>query len=129
MRQRDRHELLFFLLHERFVQKSKSLFWPYLRLLPTARELDVPSLWTDEEVTQRFGPSFVGSLVTHYRANIRKTYEYIMNVDVISLFLTHHGFTYDDYLWATTILDSRSIWWESKYALDHLTVNVYVSRF
>jgi len=39
------HELLLFLLYEKYIKRGNSTYWPYLNLLPSAAELDIPSLW------------------------------------------------------------------------------------
>ena len=53
----DFHELLLFLIHEMFIIGESSVYWPYLNLLPQLHELDIPVLWTEEEINNRLKPS------------------------------------------------------------------------
>jgi len=115
----DFHELAFFLLHEYFVAKEDSFYWPYLALLPTPEELDIPLFWqSDEHVKSRLSPSHLVSMVMDYRAKTKNVFDKVMSLEeVVDFFSTSarsHVFTYPHYMWATAILDSRSIWWEGK---------------
>jgi len=111
----DFHELLLYLVHERFVLKSESRFWPYLALLPMPDELDVPALWsTDDELIDRLGPSFILESVKQYRARLLRMYESVIKVDIITSFFPEGSLTFEIYQWATVILDSRAIWWNGK---------------
>ena len=132
----DFHELLFFLLHETFVMREKSFYWPYLSLLPTYEDMEnnafVPLLWAEEDIKTRLGPSDVSGLIEDYHAKTKSRYSAILKMKVISDFFpnsTHRAlysanaedngkvdetvydvFTFRNYQWATVILDSRSIW-------------------
>jgi hypothetical protein len=106
----DEHELIFGLLYERFFLKSESKFWPYLQLLPSLEELDIPTLWSEDDVRLRLGPSFVLNTVTSYRQRILKSYDQMKNIKLISDFFDQYHITSDQYAWANAITDSRSIW-------------------
>ncbi len=115
------HELLFFLIHERFVRQSDSQFWPYLRLLPTSTEMDIPLLWrSDSEVELRLGPSAHRQGAETYRKSVEQMYDRIVKVSIIRKFFgmddqgRNHVLTLENYRWATAILDSRSIWWNGE---------------
>lgn len=110
----DFHELMFFLIQEYFVIKEKSFYWPYLSLLPTKNDLDIPLFWSPEEVDQRLAPSQLKSVIINYQEKTRLMYEAILKIDLIASFFTKDTLSYDNYLWATAILDSRSIWWNGK---------------
>lgn len=110
------HELLFFLMHEYFVLGERSFFWPYLSLLPTPAEMPIPVMWEkDEDVSARLGPSRVAGAVSSYRTNIRRLFDSISKIDLVSTFFEKASdrevFNFENYRWATAILDSRSIWW------------------
>lgn len=110
----DFHELLLFLLHEYYILGVKSRFWPYLSVLPLLHELDVPAQWTDEQAQLRLRPSHLLQDVHRYNLRVRKSFDFISKIDVISSFFPDGFLTYDRYLWATIVLDSRSIWWDGK---------------
>lgn len=115
------HELLFFLLHERFVRKAESQFWPYLRLLPGPKEMDIPLIWqSDSDVAFRLGPSAHRYGAETYRNSVKQMYDRIVKVSIIRKFfgIDNSGgeqvLTLENYRWATAILDSRSIWWNGE---------------
>ncbi len=112
----DFHELLFLLLHEYHVSKESSDFYPYLSVLPIQRELDVPLLWSQEELYQRLFPSVLFNNTLEYVERTRRTFQAINNISVIREYFTEYSdvLTESNYFWGTVILDSRSIWWEGK---------------
>lgn len=133
----DFHELLFFLLHERFVLQEKSFYWPYLSLLPSYEDMEnnafVPLLWAEEDIKTRLGPSDVAGLITDYHIKTRNRFNSIVKMPLIQKFFPNRTsetsatppngdadttvydvFTFRNYQWATVILDSRSIWWSGK---------------
>jgi hypothetical protein len=110
------HELLFFLIHEYFVLGSRSFFWPYLSLLPVPAEMPIPVMWEqDDDVHSRLGPSVIAASVSSYRSSIRRLFDSISRIDLVKNFFQagteRDVFNFDNYRWATAILDSRSIWW------------------
>jgi histone-lysine N-methyltransferase SETD3 len=112
----DFHELLFFLLHQYFVMKEKSRYWPYLALLPTANELDIPLFWSDQELSRRMTPSLLVDGMRDYRNKTIRSFESISALPQVQAFFEsfERVLTYENYLWGTAILDSRSIWWNGK---------------
>ena len=110
----DFHELLLFLLHERLVRHRQSKYWSYLRLLPTPREMDVPTTWALEDIHARLKPSFVANTVAAQKAAMENMYKMIAKVKEVELFFPPGFLSFDTYQWASVILDSRSIWWEGK---------------
>ncbi len=112
----DFHELLFLLLHEYHVSKESSDFHPYLSVLPLHHELDVPLLWSQEELYQRLYPSLLYNNTLEYIDRTRRTYQAIKNISVIHEYFSDYSnvLTESNYFWGTVILDSRSIWWEGK---------------
>lgn len=135
----DFHELLFFLLHERFVLQEKSFYWPYLSLLPTYEDMEnnafVPLLWAEEDIKSRLGPSDVAGSIVDYHIKTRNRFNSIVKMPIVQKFfpnsstsieedptpptigaenIVYDVFSFRNYQWATVILDSRSIWWNGK---------------
>ena len=114
LRKRDPfHSLLVFLMHEFFVEGVSSFWWPYLSLLPQPSELETPLYYSDEELS-RLKEHPVFSKVIEIKKNVREVFKRVK-----SFILDRYGpdffpsevYTFENYLWAHTILDSRSIWW------------------
>lgn len=108
----DFHELLFVLCHEMLVLKEKSFYWPYLVLLPTAQEQDVPIVWSEQQLSY-LSVSTLATAAIDYQAEVRRKYEFIRNISIVHEFFGDQ-LTFETYRWATAILDSRSIWWNGK---------------
>eukprot|EP00981_Chlorochromonas_danica_P006526 scaffold1420_cov182-Ochromonas_danica.AAC.4 len=109
----DFHELLFFLLHETFVMKEKSFFWPYLKVLPREEDLDIPILWTVEQLQLRLPVSSLQHAALSYQQSVYRKFDFIQNISQVRDFFGD-VMTFNNYRWATAILDSRSIWWDGK---------------
>jgi hypothetical protein len=118
------HEVLFFLLFEYFSGGPDSYYWPYLALLPRPAEMDIPLLWAgDGDVARRLGPSAIRSSVETYRSSVRNSFDKMSKIGFIRKFFgldapDDYGvvggasiLTFENYRWATAVLDSRSIWW------------------
>jgi len=122
------HELIFFLIYEALMQGEKSQFSPYLSLLPQVEDMRkiLPVFWDKETLHQRLLPSHLLVDILNYQQRIQRRFQFLQNITEISSFfkvpVSLNGdsserlnyFTYDNYLWATAILDSRSIWWDGK---------------
>jgi hypothetical protein len=108
------HKLLFYLMYHRFMLGPKSEFWPYLRTLPPYAAMDVPPLWSNESIIERLSPSVLSRVILQENADTRKTFEQIIQLDEILDFFPSKLFTFDYYMWAKTILNSRSIWWDGE---------------
>ena len=121
------HELLFFLIYEYFSGGIDSFYWPYLALLPGPQDMNIPLMWnSDDDVETNLSPSVVKFSVENYRATVRKSFEKISKISLIRKFFgldapsddgTIGGasvLTFENYRWATAILDSRSIWWNGE---------------
>jgi len=107
-------ELLLYLIDQRFVKMQKSQFWAYLSLLPKPSDLDVPSLWTTEEVVERLSPSFLAPQVMNYRERMVRSYQALLKMEGLSSLFPEGLLTFEKFRWAFIILDSRSIWWKSE---------------
>ena len=110
----DFHELLFFLLHERLVRHKHSRYWPYLRLLPVPGETSPPTGWSLQDIRNKLQPSLVTGLAEAHKNRTEGTYNHIVKVKEIDFFFPSGVLTFENYQWASEILDSRSIWWEGK---------------
>ncbi len=108
------HELLLYLLHQRFMIGPNSKYWPYLLLLPHYNEMNLPLFWTEIETERRIGPSGIKTSVVNYSKRYHTSYEQIMQIDMIKSFFPKDVLTLENYLWGVAILDSRSIWWENQ---------------
>ena len=113
-RRDDFHELLFTLLYEAFVKGSESFFWPYLRTIPSLNDLDVPLVWSEQVINSRVGPSHLLTGQLEHKAQVQSFFKSISDIDLIQDFFPEGVFTETNYVWATAILDSRSIWWGGK---------------
>ena len=113
----DFHELLLYLLYERLMKQENSRFWPYLRLLPIPGETDSPTGWSLTDIRVRLLPSFVGKVVEAHVNRTEGTYNHLRKVKEITDFFPSGFFSLENYRWAGSILDSRSIWWDG---LRHL---------
>jgi histone-lysine N-methyltransferase SETD3 len=117
----DFHELLFFLIYETFVQKENSNFWPYLRVLPRVEDVQVPLVWDQDQILRLLSPSFIAPTAVNYRSRALKKFDFLSNLTEVRNFFDslkdNEGgaiFSLERYLWATAILDSRSIWWSGR---------------
>jgi len=109
--------LLVYLIHERFVRKDESEWWPYLDLLPTDQEVRSthPLFFEEDEMNLHLGGSDVRKFILR---NQRRAFErhaaLASDVDVHEVLgsdvILDKSFVY----WATAILDSRSIWWDGR---------------
>jgi hypothetical protein len=112
------HELLFYLLSEKFLKGSSSAFAPYLKLLPTPQQLDIPLLWSDDVIAERLAPSthLIHSALA-YKRKVRKMFDFVAEIEDITDFFADDDsndesvWNWENYVWANAILDSRSIWW------------------
>eukprot|EP01041_Mallomonas_annulata_P009302 gene9302-19309_t len=113
-RRDDFHELLFFLIHEKYIRRNESKYWEYIALLPESHELDIPLFWTAEQRIHRLFPSLILREVESYAARVDLFYKSGMAIDLISSFFSNKVLSLEHYSWAYAILDSRSIWWNGK---------------
>lgn len=111
----DFHELLFFLLSEKFRVGNASKYWEYLEILPGFQDLShLPLLWTKQQIKTDLSSSFVSDVILAYQEKTYLTYNSIKKNEIIQNYLGADLLVYRNYQWATAILDSRSIWWHGK---------------
>ena len=99
-------------LHNHFLFVEKSYWTPYLNTLPTAADTHFPVFWSEEELNE-LQNSRIKPHIIDYRSRIERKYEGLSKhifpqwKDIF----TPSVFSYENYLWATAIMDSRGIWW------------------
>ena len=113
--------LLIYLVHERFVKKDQSKWWPYLNLLPTIGEMQLthPLFYEEQDIDQHLAGSDVRKLIIKYRQTTADKHA-ALSADQDAIFVLGKEIVYDQniFLWASAIIDSRSIWWNK---MRHLT--------
>lgn len=99
-----------FLIHQRFLAQERSFFASYIRLIPDSH--DVPEFYTDAELGLLSGtliPSKAKAQRIRHREEYAALRELILSeANVFPL----HTFTFDNYVWAQGILNTRMIWWD-----------------
>lgn len=109
--------LLVYLLHERFVSKGQSKWWPYLDLLPTVEDVSSshPLFFEEDEMNLYLGGSDVRKFILRsQRRAFERHAALASDVDVHDVLGSHIILDKILVYWATAILDSRSIWWGGK---------------
>ena len=104
--------LALFLIHQRFIAKNSSFWYPYIRLLPISH--DVPLFYSDAELRLLTGaliPEKIRSLRQQYKTDYETlTRSAAFRNDAATFPL--HTFTLEHYMWAMGILNTRMIWWD-----------------
>ncbi|KAL3806958.1 hypothetical protein ACHAXA_011375 [Cyclostephanos tholiformis] len=111
--------LLLFLLHQRFVLKENSRWWPYLDLLPSIEELSAyhPLFFDEKDINLHLSGSDVRGSILRYRRHALVRYRALCADLNVNILLGDVVLDKEKVFWATAILDSRSIWWSG---LRHL---------
>jgi hypothetical protein len=111
--------LLLFLLHERFVLKETSRWWPYLDLLPSIDELSEhhPLFFDEKEIDLYLAGSDVRLSILRYQRHASERHRALSSDLDVNLLLGDIVIDKKKVFWASAILDSRSIWWSG---LRHL---------
>jgi hypothetical protein len=113
--------LLIYLIHERFVMKEQSRWWPYLNLLPTVEAIKAfhPLFYSEEDINLHLAGSDVRKLVLWYQQKTAGKHSLLSSDVNASLVLgSERLLDKDIFLWACAVIDSRSIWWDGR---RHLT--------
>lgn len=113
--------LLLFLMHEKFILKEKSKWHAYIDLLPTIEDMKQSSpLFIDEELYDyAAGSDLRGFLLRHKRKAEDLFISMYLNKDILGA-LGQNVMQKDNFFWAYSIIDSRSIWWSGKRHLAPL---------
>eukprot|EP00164_Ancoracysta_twista_P007306 GFYU01010344.1.p1 GENE.GFYU01010344.1~~GFYU01010344.1.p1 ORF type:complete len:606 (-),score=219.40 GFYU01010344.1:25-1611(-) len=105
------HKLLMFLLFE---SKKKDSFWaPYIEVLPKDYN-HVPMMFDDDVLDELEGtgiPQQARDRMEKYKRSFKGMKNAVFNKYEEFKQL---GITWNDYIWAANVLDSRSIWWHGE---------------
>ena len=107
--------LVFFLLYETLIRGYKSKWSPYIQILPTLQELQQssPLFFEHHEFDQLQGSDVKIQVERHQHEALEKFQVFAKDIAIVrSLGLNNVSF--DNYLWAFSIVHSRSIWWDGK---------------
>lgn len=93
-------------------------------MLPTPDELLNPLLFNQSDV-ESIKPSVLHDQTVAYQARVAKSFANMQRLKSLTHFLPLHILSFENYRWATAILDSRSIWWNGRRHLVPLldTIN------
>ena len=109
--------LLVHILHERFVIREKSRWFPYLCLLPTIDELvdSHPLFFEEKDIDRYLAGSDVRRFILKYQQHALEKHE-ALSSDIEANLALGSDVVLDKtkVYWAMAILDSRSIWWNGK---------------
>ncbi|KAL7427129.1 hypothetical protein ACHAXM_000718 [Skeletonema potamos] len=109
--------LIVYLLHERFVRKDQSKWWPYLDLLPTVEDVRSyhPLFFEEDEMNLYLGGSDVRKFILRsQRRAFERHAALASDVEVHDVLGSNVILDKRIVYWATAILDSRSIWWNGR---------------
>eukprot|EP00804_Cyclotella_cryptica_P012457 CCRYP_019967-RA/>CCRYP_019967-RA protein AED:0.00 eAED:0.00 QI:165/-1/1/1/-1/1/1/603/1059 len=115
--------LLIYLIHERFIMKEQSRWWPYLNLLPTIEEMKLshPLFYHEEEINRHLAGSDIRRVILRYQQRTAERHEALSSDLNANLVLGSERLRDNDiFYWACAIIDSRSIWWDGKRHLAPL---------
>ena len=104
----DFEHLILFLLHEVFISRESSFWYPYLNILPSIDELKEysPLFMDDELYNYAAGSDLRVTLVRNKRRAEVVFSKMLLNKDVMRFF-GEEIMTRDNFLWAYSIVDSR----------------------
>jgi len=104
--------LLFYLLHETYVTKNESKWYPYIQMLPSLDDLKRKSpLFFEEDMFDYLAGSDIRSILIENQQRARKSFQEFVNVHAFVKALGLEHVSFDKFLWAYAIIHSRSIWW------------------
>jgi hypothetical protein len=109
--------LLVYLLHERFVRKDQSKWWPYLDLLPTVQDFSSyhPLFFEEDEINLYLGGSDVRKFILQSQRRASERHAALASlVDVHDVLGSDVILDKSIVYWATAILDTHSIWWNGR---------------
>eukprot|EP00579_Thalassiosira_antarctica_P011033 CAMPEP_0201922282 /NCGR_PEP_ID=MMETSP0903-20130614/10358_1 /ASSEMBLY_ACC=CAM_ASM_000552 /TAXON_ID=420261 /ORGANISM="Thalassiosira antarctica, Strain CCMP982" /LENGTH=1043 /DNA_ID=CAMNT_0048459387 /DNA_START=185 /DNA_END=3316 /DNA_ORIENTATION=- len=119
----DFDALLLYLLHERFLLKEQSRWWPWLELLPSVEEMGAfhPLFFQEEEIDRHLAGSDVRGFVLRYQRRAAERHA-ALSSDLDANLVLGSDVLLDKQkvYWATAILDSRSISWGGRRHLSPL---------
>jgi len=101
------------LIHEYFFLKEKSFYKPYLDVLPPTSEVNPTFLWSDDDLSFLEGSPVVAATKS-LQSKLRREYDsLLLGPDGLSTkypqLFSLDIFTYENWLWAFTMLFSRAV--------------------
>jgi histone-lysine N-methyltransferase SETD3 len=103
------------LIHEKFVQKESSSFWkPYLDVLPEINEVNPTFTWNDDDLQFLEGSPVIAATKS-LQMKLRREYDALLLGGPEGLMAKYpqrfpqHAYTYENWIWAFTMLFSRAI--------------------
>lgn len=112
----DFDTLLVYLVHEMFITAEEGVFWPYLSMFPPVEDFHVPLTFSEEDLLGLKG-SEMFDVVRRYRSSTNTTFHAKWAAPTV-VEASNGIITWERYLWATLVLDTRCIWWDNR---RHLT--------
>ncbi|KAL7547595.1 hypothetical protein ACHAWF_010884 [Thalassiosira exigua] len=106
--------MVLYLLHERFVLGERSRWWAYLDLLPSIEEMTNyhPLFAPEDEIDRYLAGSDVRGFVSNYRRRAGDRHRaFAADLDAHLVLGSDVVLDRKKVLWATAVVDSRSIWW------------------
>ncbi|KAL7484768.1 hypothetical protein ACHAW6_010392 [Cyclotella cf. meneghiniana] len=101
------------LIHEKYVLKDESFYAPYIGVLPEVDEVNPTFTWSDEDLSFLEGSPVVAA-TRSLQMKLRREYDALLGGEggLIEKFpdrFPKEHFTYDNWVWAFTMLFSRAI--------------------
>jgi histone-lysine N-methyltransferase SETD3 len=101
------------LIYEKYVQGSKSKLKAYMGILPTTEEVDPTFTWREEDLNFLLGSPVIAATQS-LQAKLRREYDALLGGPdgLVAKFPTRfpaEHFTYENWVWAFTMLFSRAI--------------------
>ena len=108
--------LLLYLLHETFIMKDTSFWFPYISLLPTVNDLkETTPLFLSQDKLELLAVSDLRSSIIRYQRKVADEYHSFSNdIDIVNSLTGEIMLDFDKFKWAYSIIDTRSIWWDGK---------------
>lgn len=100
--------------YEKFINPH-SKWRPYLDILPQPDELEFPFYYTDDQLKE-IKETLIYTPIYNYKQDIMLRYQDFQELifSVYPQYFPPDVYTWENFKWATAILDSRSIWWDGE---------------
>lgn len=95
-----------------FKNPGESSYYPFLNILPKPTEITSPLFMSEDEINL-FNSSLMSEWIREYISRIKYTHNLLKNSELAVELLPPFLLDWRAYQWASAILDTRSIWWDS----------------